>query len=121
MRTPFLDHRLVEFARTIPAKLKLSAVRGKRLLRKTFRDKLPAKVRKRKKMGFGVPLGRWFRGELKEMLSDVLLSRKARERGILRSEAVQALIEEHQTERADHSAKLYTLLFLELWFRRFID
>ncbi|KPL00218.1 MAG: hypothetical protein AMK75_05690 [Planctomycetes bacterium SM23_65] len=121
VRTPFLDHRLVEFARTIPAELKLSAVRGKRILRRAFRDKLPKKVRRRKKMGFGVPLGRWFRGELKEMLGDVLLSKKARERGILRPEAVQALIDEHLSRRADHSARLYALLFLELWFRRFID
>ncbi|HUW55446.1 MAG TPA: asparagine synthase-related protein, partial [Planctomycetota bacterium] len=121
VRCPFLDPELVALALRIPTKRKLSLFTGKRILRRAFRDRLPAKVRKRKKMGFGVPLGRWFRSELKGMLSDVLLSRRARERGILRPEAVQTLIDEHQTRRADHSARLYALLFLELWFREFID
>jgi len=121
VRCPFLDHRLVEFARNIPARFKLSALRGKRILRRAFRDALPAKVRRRKKAGFGVPLGRWFRGELKGMLEDALLGPKAASRGILRPEAVKSLVEEHQAGRADHSAKLYALLFLELWWRKFMD
>lgn len=121
VRCPFLDHRLVAFAQRIPVGLKLSALRGKRILRKTFRDLLPAKVRRRKKMGFGVPLGRWFRGKLKGMLNDVLPGGKALSRGILKPEAVRGLISEHQSGSADHSARLYALLFLELWFRRFVD
>ena len=121
VRCPFLDPRLVALARRMPTKQKLSMFTGKRILRKVFRDKLPAKVRRRKKMGFGVPLGRWFRTDLREMLSDVLLSQRARERGILKPHAVQGLIEEHLAEHADHSARLYALLFLELWFREFVD
>ncbi|HUV39350.1 MAG TPA: asparagine synthase (glutamine-hydrolyzing), partial [Planctomycetota bacterium] len=121
VRCPFLDPELVALAQRIPMKQKLSLFTGKRILRKTFRDRLPAKVRKRRKMGFGVPLGRWFRGELRGMLNDVLLSQRARERGVLKPHAVQGLIEEHQAGHADHSARLYALLFLELWFREFID
>jgi asparagine synthase (glutamine-hydrolysing) len=119
VRCPFLDHRLVELARGIPEGMKLSAFRGKRILREAFRDKLPASVRRRKKMGFGAPLGKWFRGELKGMLEETLLSTSALSREILRPEAVRSLIDEHQSGRADHSARLYALLFLELWWRRF--
>jgi asparagine synthase (glutamine-hydrolysing) len=121
VRCPFLDHRLVEFARSIPVQLKLSALRGKRILRHAFRDLLPGSVRRRRKMGFGVPLGRWFRGELKGMTEDMLVGGKTSSRGILRPDAVRTLVEEHASSRADHSAKLYALLFLELWFRKFMD
>ena len=117
VRCPFLDHRLVEFASRVPASMKLSAFSGKRLLRETFRDKLPRAVRRRKKMGFGVPLGRWFRGELKGMLEDTLLSASAATRGVLRLDAVRALVDEHQSGLADHGQRLYALLFLELWMR----
>lgn len=121
VRTPFLDHRLVAFARTVPTRLKLSVLRGKRILRKSFRNELPSSVRRRPKMGFGVPLGRWFRTELRGMLEEVLLDGRAASRGVLQAEEVRALFDEHQAGRADHSAKLYALLFLELWYREFID
>ena len=121
VRCPFLDHRLVAFARSLPTRMKLTTMRSKRILRSAFRSALPAKVRRRRKMGFGVPLGRWFREELREMLTDVLLSRRARARGLFEDAAVEALLVEHETELADHSARLYTLLFLELWFREFVD
>jgi asparagine synthase (glutamine-hydrolysing) len=120
VRCPFLDHRLVAFARQIPTRLKLSLFTGKRILRRAFADKLPESVARRKKMGFGVPLGRWFRGELRPMLSDVLLGGKAFSRGVLRPEGVRGLIDEHVQGLADHSAKLYALLFLELWYRKFV-
>jgi len=120
VRCPFLDHRLVEFARSIPVQWKLSALRGKRILRHAFREVLPARVRRRKKMGFGVPLGQWFRQELKGMIEEVLMGGKTSSRGILRPEAVRTLVEEHESSRADHSAKLYALLFLELWWRKFM-
>jgi asparagine synthase (glutamine-hydrolysing) len=119
VRCPFLDHRLVELARNIPVEWKLSMLRGKEILRYAFRDKLPRSVRKRKKMGFGVPLGAWFRGELKGMLEDTLLAPGALSRDVLRGDAVRALIDEHQSGRNDHSARLYALLFLELWWQRY--
>jgi asparagine synthase (glutamine-hydrolysing) len=119
VRCPFLDHRLVEFARGVPEWMMLSAFTGKRLLRETFRHELPRRIRRRKKMGFGVPLASWFRGELKGLLEDTLLSPSAATRGVLRPDALRALVDEHASGRADHGQRLYALLFLELWWQRF--
>jgi asparagine synthase (glutamine-hydrolysing) len=72
-------------------------------------------------MGFGVPIDRWFQGELREMAYDTLCSRRARERGLFRPEAVGRLLDEHVTGRGEWHPQLWALLFLELWFQRFID
>jgi asparagine synthase (glutamine-hydrolysing) len=76
---------------------------------------------KGRKMGFGVPIDRWFRGELREMAYDVLLSHAARGRGLFRPETVQTLLDEHAEGRRRHHHRLWALLFLELWFRMWID
>ena len=117
VRCPFLDHRLVAFARRLPTDMKLRARRGKRILRRAFRDRLPASILKRRKMGFGVPLGKWFRGKLNAMLRETLLARDASTRDVLNRDAVEALIDEHQAGRDDHSGRLYALVFLELWMK----
>ena len=118
VRCPFLDHRLVEFASWVPESMKLSARTGKRLLRSAFRDELPGEIRRRKKMGFGVPLANWFRGELKPMLEDTLFAQDAATRNILRPDALRSLVDEHQSGRSDHGQRLWALLFLELWWRQ---
>ncbi len=116
-RSPFLDHRLVEFASWVPESMKLSMLTGKRILRNTFRDELPGEIRRRRKAGFGVPLAAWFRGELRPMLEDTLFAKDAATRDYLRPDALRALVDEHQSERADHGQRLWALLFLELWAR----
>lgn len=120
-RQPFLDHRVVEFAAQLPIRSKLRWLRGKRILRQTFRDLLPPIIRRRGKMGFGVPLDFWFRGPLRPLLERVLLSGRLASRGLFRQEAIKQLIDEHAAERRDHAARLWTLLFLELWLQRWID
>jgi asparagine synthase (glutamine-hydrolysing) len=72
-------------------------------------------------MGFGVPVGHWFRGPLQPFLRETLLSDKAARRGLFKTEAVRRLVDEHTAGRADYAHQLWTLLMLELWFRRFID
>jgi asparagine synthase (glutamine-hydrolysing) len=72
-------------------------------------------------MGFGVPVGKWFRGEMKSFVSDILLSDKALNRGIIQPEALRRYVIEHTSGERDHQFQLWTLLMLELWFRRFID
>ena len=121
VREPFLDHRLVELAAAMPIEYKLRRGRGKRILAETFRDLLPQSVLHRKKMGFGVPIGAWFRGELKELAHDVLLDTKAQERGYFRPPAVQRLLDEHQAGKVDHAHRLWALLVLELWHREWLD
>ena len=116
-RQPFLDHRVVELALRMPAELKFRRGRGKRILTETFADLLPREICRRPKMGFGVPLDHWFRGELKDFSRDVLLDSRTFERGYFRREAVAQLLDDHQSARFDHSYRLWSLLVLELWQR----
>ena len=120
-RQPFLDHHLVELAARMPIELKYRHGMGKRILLDTFSDIIPAKIAHRKKMGFGVPLDAWFRGPLVELSNSVLLDRKALERGFFREDSVRGLLQDHQQGRFDHSYRLWALLVLELWLRRWVD
>ena len=117
-RQPFLDYRVVELAAAMPLEMKLGAFRGKKILYQAFGDLLPRSVRRRRKMGFGVPLDLWFRDELRQYVRDVLLDPAAAGREYFRPEAVRQLIDEHQSERFDHSYRLWSLLFFELWHRQ---
>jgi asparagine synthase (glutamine-hydrolysing) len=120
-RVPLLDHVLMEYAATIPSTLKLRDGQGKHILKRAMASSLPGDILTRRKMGFGVPLGDWFRGELREMVRDVLLSRAARERGLFRPAGVARLIEAHDTGRRDYSARLWALVCLELWMGQWLD
>ncbi|MEX2170348.1 MAG: asparagine synthase (glutamine-hydrolyzing) [Pirellulales bacterium] len=120
-RQPFLDHRLVELAVSLPSQLKLRGRRGKWLLREAFGSLLPAEVFQRPKQGFGVPLDHWFRGDLRSLLHDVLLSPTALARGYFRPEAVRSLVDEHLNNQFDHSARLWALLVLEMWQREWAN
>ena len=120
-RSPFLDHHLIEFAASLPEHLKLRRLTTKYLLKKVLRKLLPSENIDRPKMGFGVPIGHWFRGEMQPFLREVVLSEKALQRGYFKPEAVKQLIELHARGERDYSHQLWTLLMLELWFQRFID
>jgi asparagine synthase (glutamine-hydrolysing) len=120
-RPPFLDHRVVELAARMPLRHKFRCGRGKRILCAAFGDLLPREVRKRPKMGFGVPLDHWFRGPLAGFTRDVLLDPRTLGRGMFRPEAVRGLVEAHLSGRFDHSNRLWALLVLELWQRRWVD
>ncbi|MGQ0637368.1 MAG: asparagine synthase (glutamine-hydrolyzing) [Planctomycetaceae bacterium] len=120
-RCPFLDHHVVELAARLPIEWKIQGRRGKKILIETFADLLPQAIQGRSKMGFGVPLDHWFRHELRDLLHDVLLSSRCRERGIFDPQAVARLVEEHIGNRWDHAYRLWSLLVLELWQQRFLD
>jgi len=122
-RSPFLDHRVVELALAMPArrKLRLRGGRSKVVLKEAFADILPPEIRNRPKMGFGVPLDRWFRGELKDELRAVLLDPRTLGRNLFRPGAVEAMVDEHVRSRQDHAYRLWALLMLELWFRHHVD
>jgi asparagine synthase (glutamine-hydrolysing) len=120
-RSPFLDHELMEFVATLPPEFKLYGSQKKRLLKAALRGLLPDIILDRPKMGFRVPLARWFRQDLREMTYDILLSARARQRGYFRSEAVAMMLDAHCDGREDHSDYLWDLLVLELWHRAFID
>ena len=120
-RSPFLDHHVIEFAASLPEKLKLRRLTTKYLLKKVLRQLLPSENLDRRKMGFGVPIGHWFRGKMEPFLREVVLSEKALTRGLFKPQAVRQLIELHTRGERDYSHQLWTLLMLELWFQRFID
>jgi len=120
-RQPFLDHRLVEWAASLPVRYKQRLGRGKRILREAFRDLLPADVLRRPKMGFGVPMDSWLRGDLRELVRQVLLDPMALGRGYFRPEAIQRLLDEHQSGRISHGHRIWALLVLELWHREWVD
>ena len=120
-RSPFLDHHVIEFAASLPQTLKLRRLTTKYLLKKVLRKLLPSENLNRRKMGFGVPIGHWFRGKMQPFLREVVLSEKALRRGLFKPEAVSQLVELHTRGERDYSHQLWTLLMLELWFNRFID
>ncbi|MCX8044959.1 MAG: asparagine synthase (glutamine-hydrolyzing) [Desulfobacterota bacterium] len=120
-RSPFLDHRLMEFAAALPPEMKLRRFQTKYILKHALKGLVPRAILQRKKMGFGVPLHRWFRNELKEMAYSVLLDARACHRGYFNPSEVRRLLDEHSALQADHSYRLWTLLWLELWHRMFVD
>ena len=121
-RSPILDHKVVEFAHLLPDNVKLRGFTGtKWILKEAFKDMLPRKIYKRGKMGFGIPLGPWFRGELKDYWAGACLSQKALDRGYFKREELFRLWDEHQRGARDHGYRLWALLMLELWHRQFAD
>jgi len=120
-RSPFLDHKVIEFAASLPESIKLRGTETKYLLKKAASRVVPSEVLYRPKKGFGVPLTHWFRGELKGFLRETLLSEKSLNRGLIKSEVIGQIVEEHIHGERDHVSQLWTLLMLELWFQRFID
>ena len=120
-RSPFLDHHLMEFAASLPENLKLRGLKTKYLLKRMLKRFVPQENLARRKMGFGVPIGYWFRNSMQPMLREALLSERALNRGLFKPDAVRSLVEQHVTHKLDHSHRLWTLLMLELWFQRFID
>jgi asparagine synthase (glutamine-hydrolysing) len=118
VRAPFLDVNVVEFAASLPASLKFRRGRGKYLLRRAFGDLLPREIWKRSKMGFGVPLDHWFRNELQDLTRDTLLDPAALCGRYFRRDAIEKLFQEHTQHIFDHAARLWALMFFELWLRR---
>ena len=120
-RSPFLDHEVMEFAARLPLSLKLRGRESKYLPKKAFADLLPAENINRSKMGFGVPVGEWFRGPLRSMLTDTLLSEAAMGRGYFNRSALSEMVNGHLNRRADYGAQLWALLMLELWHKEFMS
>jgi asparagine synthase (glutamine-hydrolysing) len=120
-RSPFLDHRLMEFAASLPEKLKLRRMTTKYLLKRVLKKLVPQENLSRKKMGFGVPIGHWFRGTMQPFLRETLLSEKALARGLFNEESLRKIVNQHVEGKVNHEHRLWSLLMLELWFQRFID
>ena len=124
-RSPLLDHRLIEFAQTIPASLKLARSNGrwesKHIFKRAVAGLIPDEIRRRPKQGFDVPIKYWLNREMKEMTHDLLTSPRARQRGYFNPKSVAGLLQEHNRGVRDHAHSLWALLMLEIWRRMFID
>ena len=120
-RVPFLDHKLVEYAATLPDQWKLNGWTTKRILRESMRGLLPDSILNRPKMGFPVPFAGWTRGAWNDVARDVLLDRRSRERGLIDPQAVDSLLTDHAAGRTEGGDRIWSLLNLELWHRTFID
>lgn len=120
-RSPFLDYRLMEFVARLPVRYKLKRRSKKYILKRAVRDLLPYKNIYRRKMGFGLPVGLWLRNEMKDFLSDTLLSNTSLGRGYFNPEALKGMVKSHIAGRKDYSFNLWALLMLELWHRQHMD
>ena len=120
-RCPFLDQQLLEFACAIPSQLKLRGMTTKYILKRALKDIVPQEIIDRKKHGFGVPVGQWFRTTLKSYLHETLLSREALARGYFHEATLRRLIAEHESGKRDHGHRLWSLLTFEIWHRIFIE
>jgi asparagine synthase (glutamine-hydrolysing) len=121
VRCPMLDHEVVEFAARIPSSMKRNPAGGKQILKTAVRALLPEEIITKRKQGFAVPLPAWFRGPLAPLLRESLLDDRARSRGLFDHSAMARLIDDHVAGRRDYASRLWAFLFLELWFRRWID
>jgi asparagine synthase (glutamine-hydrolysing) len=120
-RVPLLDHPLIEWAARLPDRFKVRGMDGKVLLKRLARRLVPPEVVDRRKVGFTVPLAPWFRGPLRALLRDTLLSPACIGRGYYDPHVLRAYVDDHIEGRRDRSRELWTLLTLELWHRAFVD
>lgn len=120
VRSPFMDHELVEFVNQVPSSLKLRRLTTKYLLKKVAERVLPKDIVYRKKKGFGIPIGRWFTGELKELLTDYLSPDRIKRDGFFSPQAVQKLVDDHLTLKQDNRKPLWTLLMFQMWQERWM-
>lgn len=120
-RVPLLDHRVVEFAARLPMKYKVRGGETKYLLRKVLHRLVPRELLDRPKMGFGIPVNRWLRNELKPLLDEYLGEERIRREGFLLPGGVSRVVEEHLSGRQDHQYRLWVLLMFALWRERYLS
>lgn len=114
-RVPFLDHELIETIARVPPRLKVKGTRLRYLQKQAMRGRLPEEVFRRKKRGFGCPVGRWFRSELREMLHDTLSAAQLQRDGLFEPVAITSMIAAHEEMKDDWSEALLALLTFQIW------
>jgi asparagine synthase (glutamine-hydrolysing) len=120
VRAPFLDVNVVEFLCSLPSRYKLRGFTRKYLLRRLMRDRLPPGIADRSKKGFGIPLAKWFRSELRELLLEMLDPQRLEREGIFNPAYVQRLVEDHLAGRRDNRLELWTLTMFQIWKERWM-
>jgi asparagine synthase (glutamine-hydrolysing) len=121
VREPLMDHMLVDWLGTLPSSLKVRDGEGKWLLKKAMEPRLPRDVLYRPKMGFAVPLARWFRGPLRQRLRDALTGERLMDTGVFEASYVKRLLDDHESGVRDYSSPLWTLLMFDAFLRNVVD
>ena len=121
VREPLMDHKLVEWVATLPSSLKMQGAEGKFMLKKAMEPHLPDSVLYRPKMGFAVPLARWFRGPLRERLRGALLNGRMAESGMFNQGNIEQILTQHESGARDHSTPIWTLLMFDAFLRCVMD
>ena len=121
VREPLMDHELVEWLGTLPSSLKIRGQEGKYLFKKAMEPQLSDDILYRPKMGFAVPLARWFRGPLKQRVRDTVLGERLAGTGWFNPDYLRQLVDAHQSGASDHSAPLWTLMMFEAFLRQVVD
>ncbi len=121
VREPLMDHPLIEWLATLPSTMKVRGQEGKFLFKKAMEPMLPADVLYRPKMGFSVPLARWFRGPLKTRVREAVLGDRLASTGWFERGYLQHLVDAHQAGTSDYSAPLWTLVMFEAFLRNVVD
>jgi len=119
VRVPFLDHRFVELVTGLPEGLKLKGFTTKYLWKKAIKDRIPNEIARRRKKGFGIPIGKWFCGELKGLTLELLAEERLKKQGIFNPAVVKRLVSDHLARRVDNRKKLWNLLVFQLWWDSF--
>jgi len=120
-RSPLLDHQFMELTAKIPSDLKLKGQNKKYIFKKALEDFLPKEILYRKKMGFGVPIEKWFRNELKNYIYEILLSKRFLSREIFKKEEVKRILDNHIQRNQNCAYQIWALLFLEHWFKVYFN
>jgi asparagine synthase (glutamine-hydrolysing) len=120
LRVPLLDHKVLEFAASLPSNLKLNGLTTKFILKKALSSRIPQQIRDRKKTGFPVPYESWLRTDLKDLVWSLLMDSRATNRGYFSKAAVEALLQGN-AKGSDHSKAIFSLISLELWHRAFLE
>jgi asparagine synthase (glutamine-hydrolysing) len=121
VRVPFLDHTLVEYAFSLPGAMKLHGKQGKWIVKEAFKDMLPGNIVYRRKHGFDVPVGEWFKTELRDVIEDVCSEQTTSRRGLFNPQQVRRILQDHQDGVRDYNNQLWIFFSLELWQRRYLD
>jgi asparagine synthase (glutamine-hydrolysing) len=121
VREPLMDHPLLEWLATLPSSFKVQGNEGKYLLKKALEPHLPHDVLYRPKMGFAVPLARWFRGPLQQRLRSAVLGDRLASTGWFERRELERLVDQHQAGRHDHSAALWSVMMFEAFLRQVVD
>lgn len=119
VRVPFLDHRFIELVTGLPERLKLKGFITKYIWKKAIKDRIPAEIARRGKKGFGIPIGKWFCGELRDLMLELLSEKRLKKQGIFNPSMVQRLVADHLVRRVDNRKKLWNLLIFQLWWESF--